>query len=142
MDADGSNVKNLTNNPAKDFSAKWNPVFFLLAVEPQQKQLTTFGEIKRASLMQNYPNPFNPDTWIPYHLADESAVTVRIYNITGELVRWFEIGKQPAGAYLNREKAAYWDGRDRLGQPVASGVYFYELLTDGFSQTRRMVMMK
>ncbi|MBI1924579.1 PD40 domain-containing protein, partial [Candidatus Poribacteria bacterium] len=98
MDADGSNVKNLTNNPAKDFFGKWNPVSFLLAVEPQQKQLTTFGEIKRTSLMQNYPNPFNPDTWIPYHLADESAVTVRIYNITGELVRWFEIGKQPAGA--------------------------------------------
>ena len=142
MDADGSNVKNLTNNPAKDFSGSWNPVYFMLSVEPQQKRLTTLGEVKRTSLLQNYPNPFNPETWIPYNLVKEAFVTVRIYNINGELVRSFEIGKQLASAYLNREKAVHWDGRNNLGQPVASGIYFYQLLADGFSQTRRMVLMK
>ena len=142
MEADGSNVKNLTNNPAKDFFGRWNPVFFLLAVEPKQKLLTSFGEVKRTGLLQNYPNPFNPETWISYQLANESAVTVRIYNIMGEQVRSFELGKQPAGTYLSRDEAVYWDGRDKLGQPVASGLYFYELLADGFSQMRRMALMK
>ncbi|HIE28901.1 TPA: T9SS type A sorting domain-containing protein [Candidatus Poribacteria bacterium] len=142
MDADGSNVKNLTNNPAKDFSGKWNPVYFMFPVEPKRKQFTTLGEVKRTTLLQNYPNPFNPETWIPYHLVNEAFVTVRIYNLKGELVRSFETRKQPAGAYLNREKAVYWDGRNNLGQAVASGVYFYQLLTDRFSQTRRMLMVK
>ena len=142
MDADGSNVKNLTNDPDKDFSGRWNPIYFMFPVDPQQKQLTTLGEFKRASLLQNYPNPFNPETWIPYHLIEDAFVIVRIYNIKGELVRSLELGKQPAGAYLNQQKAVYWDGRNNLGQPTASGIYFYELLTDRFSQTRRMVLMK
>ena len=142
MDADGANVENLTNDSAKDFFGKWNPVYFMLSVEPQQKQLSTFGEVKRTSLLQNYPNPFNPETWIPYHLDSVTSVTMRIYNLKGELVRSFKIGKQPAGAYLNREKAVYWDGRNNLGQSVASGIYFYQFLVDGFSQTRRMSLMK
>jgi len=142
MDADGSNVKNLTNDPDKDFSGSWNPVYFMFPVEPQQKQLTTLGELKRTSLLQNYPNPFNPETWIPYNLVGAAFVTVRIYNIKGELMRSIELGRQTAGAYLNREKAVHWNGRDNLGQPVASGIYFYQLLAGQFSQTRRMLLMK
>jgi len=142
MDADGADVKNLTNSPATDFFGRWNPVYFTFSVEPQQKQLATLGEIKRANLLQNYPNPFNPETWIPYHLDKVISVKLRIYNLQGELVRSFEIGKQPAGAYLKREKAVYWDGRNNLGQPVASGIYFYQLLVDGSSLTRRMLLMK
>ena len=143
IDANGGGLKNLSNNPdGDDTYARWNPVFELRPVEPQDKRFTTLGEVKRTSLLQNYPNPFNPETWMPYHLAEDASVTVRIYNVKGELIRSIEVGKQAAGAYTNRQQAAYWDGKDDTGQPVASGVYFYQLLAGGFSQTRRMVVMK
>ena len=142
IDADGGNVQNLTNDPGKDVSGSWNPVFFLRPVEPQQKHFTTLGEVKRTSLLQNYPNPFNPETWIPYHLAEDASVVIKIYNVKGELVRSIEVGKQAAGTYQSREQAVYWDGRNQQGQPAASGVYFYQLSAGDFSQTRRMVVMK
>ena len=93
-------------------------------------------------LLQNYPDPFNPETWIPYKLANESHVSIDIYNNQGLLIRSIPIGEQPAGSYVERAKAAYWDGKDSNGQEVASGVYFYTLQADDFSQTRRMVILK
>jgi Tol biopolymer transport system component len=142
VDTDGGAVKNLTNNPEKDYFGRWNPVYFLHPVEPQDKHFTTFGAIKRTSLMQNFPNPFNPETWIPYYLAEDASVTVRIYNVKGQLIRSIDAGKQTAGVYTNRQRAAYWDGKDNTGQSVVSGIYFYQLLADDFSETRRMVVMK
>ena len=143
MNADGGGLVNLSNNPdGDDTYARWNPVFELRSVEPQSKHFTTLGEIKRTSLMQNFPNPFNPETWIPYYLAEAASVTVRIYNVTGELVRAIDVGRQAAGAYTGKQSAAYWDGKDDTGQSVSSGVYFYQLLADDFSETRRMVVMK
>ena len=142
MQADGAGLKNLTNHPDNDTDARWNPQFELRSVEPQSKYFTTLGDIKRTSLMQNFPNPFNPETWIPYYLVEATTVTVRIYNVKGELIRSINVGKQAAGAYTNRQRAVYWDGKDDTGQSVASGVYFYQLLADDFSETRRMVVMK
>ncbi len=142
VDADGGVAKNLTNNPEKDYFGRWNPVYFLRSVEPQDKHFTTLGAIKRTSLMQNFPNPFNPETWIPYYLADAATVTVRVYNVKGELIRSIDVGRQAAGAYTTRQRAAYWAGKDNTGQSVASGIYFYQLLADDFSETRRMVVMK
>ena len=142
MQADGAGLKNLTNHPDNDTDARWNPQFELRSVEPQSKYFTTLGDIKRTSLMQNFPNPFNPETWIPYYLAEATTVTVRIYNVKGELIRSINVGKQAAGAYTNRQRAVYWDGKDDTGQSVSSGVYFYQLLADDFSETRRMVVMK
>ena len=142
VDADGGAVKNLTNNPEKDYFGRWNPTYFLRSVEPQDKRFTILGDIKRTSLMQNFPNPFNPETWIPYYLAEDASVTVRIYNVKGELIRSIEVGKQEAGTYTSRKRAGYWDGKDNNGQSVASGIYFYQLLADDFSETRRMVVMK
>ena len=114
-----------------------------LSVEPRGDfALTMFGDIKRTALLQNFPNPFNPETWIPYTLADNADVNVRIYDVEGKLVRKLDIGYQRAGSYLNREKAVYWDGRDQLGESVSSGIYFYTLKTDTFSDTRRMVILK
>ena len=101
-----------------------------------------FGDIKRTALLQNFPNPFNPETWIPYTLAADADVSVRIYDIQGKLVRQLDVGQQPAGSYLSRETAVYWNGKDRLGGPVSSGVYFYTLKADAFSDTRRMVILK
>ena len=142
MLADGAGLKNLTNDPGNDSDARWNPQFELRSVEPRSKYFTTLGDIKRTSLMQNFPNPFNPETWIPYYLADAATVTVRIYNVKGELIRSIDVGKRAAGAYTNRQRAVYWNGKDDTGQSVASGVYFYQLLADNFSETQRMVVMK
>ncbi len=94
------------------------------------------------ALLPNYPNPFNPETWIPFDLAQESAVTITIYDSAGQTVRRLELGKLPAGSYRAKEKAAYWDGRDALGAPAASGVYFVRIEAGSFSETRRMVLLK
>ena len=93
-------------------------------------------------LLQNYPNPFNPETWIPYQLAEDNSVSVSIYDTTGQLIRTLSLGFQSAGFYNSRERAAYWDGRNAFGERVASGIYFYQLTTPSFQQTRRLVIVK
>ena len=93
-------------------------------------------------LMANYPNPFNPETWIPFELATEADVTVRVYGVVGELVRTLELGRRGVGEYRGREQAAYWDGRNERGEHVASGVYLYELSAGDYRALRRMVVLK
>ena len=105
-------------------------------------RLTNIGTPKQNLLLQNYPNPFNPETWIPYRLSEASPVSLSIYDTTGELIRTFSLGDQSAGFYQNRERAVYWDGRNTLGEPVASGIYFYQLTTPTFQQTRRLIIVK
>ena len=87
-------------------------------------------------LHANYPNPFNPETWIPYQLATDSDITIRIYDASGRVLRTLFTGHQVAGYYLSRSKAVYWDGKNELGEQVASGVYICELATPTFKQTR------
>ena len=94
------------------------------AVEPHDMSLTTLGSVKRTALLQNFPNPFNPETWMPYRLASDAPVTIQIYNVQGQLLRELDLGERNAGSYMSRDSAAYWDGRDRVGQTVASGVLF------------------
>ena len=97
---------------------------------------------EETALLANYPNPFNPETWIPYQLAESADVTLTIYDINGGLVRRLAVGHQAAGMYRSRSRAAYWDGRNQLGEPVASGLYFYTLRAGEFSATRRMLILK
>ena len=97
---------------------------------------------KETALLANYPNPFNPETWIPYHLSKDADVSISIYTIDGKLVRTLDLGHQPAGMYQNRSRAAYWDGRNAFGEPVASGVYFYTLTAGDFTATRKMLIRK
>ena len=97
---------------------------------------------KETSLLVNYPNPFNPETWIPYHLAADTDVDIRIYDTRGGLVRSLELGHQRAGIYTDRGRAAYWDGRNDVGERVASGIYFYQLQADNVSLLRKMVILK
>ena len=97
---------------------------------------------KETVLLANYPNPFNPETWIPYQLSEAAEVTVTIHASDGKLVRTLELGQLPAGTYQNRSRAAYWDGRNAAGEPVASGVYFYTLTAGDFKATRKMVIRK
>ena len=104
--------------------------------------LDGIGKPKENLLLQNYPNPFNPETWIPYRLAEAGPVSLSIYDTTGKLIRTLSLGYQSAGFYQNRERAVYWNGCNALGEPVASGVYFYQLVTPSFQQTRRMLILK
>ena len=94
------------------------------------------------ALLPNYPNPFNPETWIPYQLEKPADVTVTIYAPNGTLVRTLEVGHQPAGIYQSRARAAYWDGKNAYGEPVASSFYFYTLTAGEFTATRKMLIQK
>ena len=97
---------------------------------------------EETALLPNYPNPFNPETWIPYQLSEPAEVTLRIYAINGELVRTLTLGHQPAGIYQSRTRAAYWDGKNEVGESVASGIYFYTLTAGDFNATRKMLIRK
>ena len=96
----------------------------------------------RNQLLANYPNPFNPETWIPFELAADADVTIRIYDLAGGRIRTLELGALATGEYVGRERAAYWDGKNAQGERVASGVYVYELAAGGYRSLRRMVVMK
>ena len=97
---------------------------------------------EQTRLFANYPNPFNPETWIPYQLATSSDVQITIYNSAGREVRTLSLGHQPEGYYTDRSRAAYWDGRNTIGEQVASGVYFYVFTANEFSATRKMLIVK
>ena len=103
-------------------------VFKLLGIENQ--------------LLQNYPNPFNPETWIPFKLAQNASVTIKIYNTKGQHVRTISLGTKQAGVYVTKDKAAYWDGKNNAGEKVTSGIYWYTLCAGEFNATRRMVILK
>jgi len=100
------------------------------------------NNVKQSALAQNYPNPFNPETWLPFQLKDDSDVTIKVYNVKGELVREMNLGHKASGSYLSRDKAAYWDGKNTAGEKVASGIYFYTIQAGKFTATRRMVISK
>ena len=95
-----------------------------------QQLLVTETRPEKTQLFANYPNPFNPETWIPYELATDTHVKITIYNTQGVVIRTLQFGHQSAGYYTGRDRAAYWDGRNALGEQVASGLYFYQLETD------------
>ncbi len=93
-------------------------------------------------LLQNVPNPFNPETWIPYAVQRPGNVIIRIYDVTGRLVRTLDLGQKAAGAYVSKEKAAYWDGSNESGEKVSSGIYFYTMEAGSFRQTKRMLITR
>ena len=97
---------------------------------------------EKSQLLPNYPNPFNPETWLPYQLAKEANATIRIFNIQGQLIRTLNIGHREAGLYLSKERAAYWNGQNDVGEQVASGVFFYTIQADDFVAIRKMILMK
>ena len=96
----------------------------------------------KTQLLWNYPNPFRLETWIPYRLAEDAFVTLTIYDLSGRLIRTLDVGYQIAAIYENQAKAAYWEGRNELGEQVASGIYFYHLSAGNSSITRRMVILR
>lgn len=89
-------------------------------------------------LSQNFPNPFNPSTTIRYALPEKSLVTMKIYNVLGELTRTLIAGEHVAAGY----HTAVWDGRDAFGRTAATGVYIYIIHAGEFSSLRKMALVK
>ena len=124
------------------------PIRYTVTVEDVKRGLIQLTELvayeipAETELLHNYPNPFNPETWIPYRLAEDAFVTLTIYDQTGQIVRTLEVGHRIASVYENRSKAIHWDGRNDLGEQVASGVYFYHLSAGDYSATRKMLILK
>jgi len=92
---------------------------------------------KSTTLAQNFPNPFNPSTTIKFDLKEKGPVTLKVYNVAGQLVRTLVEGVRDAASY-----SIAWDGRNDAGSTVASGIYFYKMETKDFSQTRKMVLLR
>jgi len=88
-------------------------------------------------LSQNFPNPFNPSTMIKFDLKEKGPVTLKVYNVAGQLVRTLVDDVRDAAAH-----SIVWDGRNNIGSKVASGIYFYKMETNGFSETRKMVLLR
>jgi hypothetical protein len=105
-------------------------------------QVTGLMQPTEFALLQNFPNPFNPETWIPFHLAETTDVTIRIFDIKGQELRTIHLGQMPAGYYNTKGKAALWDGRDSYGQEVSSGIYFYNITAGFFSATKKLTIIK
>ena len=124
-----------------DFTGKTKKSHIIeVTVSKQAKTMLLI--LPKFALLQNFPNPFNPETWIPHQLAKDATVTISIYNQKGQLIRTLYLGNRKAGIYMTKDKAAYWDGKNAIGETVSSGVYFYQLKADGFSATRKMAIVK
>ena len=119
-------------------------VHFLTGAELRSEFLTvtTLPVIKETVLLQSYPNPFNPEVWIPYELAEHASVSILIYSSSGQLVRTLDLGVKQRGRYTSKDKAVYWDGKNEVGESVASGVYFYSMKAGEFVAIRKMVVKK
>jgi len=124
-----------------DFTGKTNKSH-IIKITVGKQSVKTHLIPRQFVLLQNYPNPFNPETWIPYQLASDASVTIKIYNAKGQFIRTLHLGSQTAGVYVSKSQAAYWDGKNAIGQAVGSGVYFYHLKAGDFSAVRRMVIVK
>ena len=87
--------------------------------------------------LENYPNPFNPTTTVSYHLPSDADIRLTILNSLGQTVRILEEGKTVAGNH-----SVNWDGLNKDGLPAPSGIYFYRLQTDEFSEIRKMTLLR
>jgi hypothetical protein len=88
-------------------------------------------------LGQNFPNPFNPETWIPYQLASNVNVSLYIYDAQGRRIYAKSLGYRKAGSHT-----AHWNGRNTVGEAVASGIYFYSIQAGDFHATRKMLIRR
>ena len=117
-----------------------HPEGYSLAVEEPTQSDWTPNIVKPTlvnRLSQNFPNPFNPETWIPYQLASNMNVSLHIYDAQGKRIYFKALGYRKVGSHT-----AYWDGRNTIGEPVASGVYFYTLHAGTFHATRKMLIQR
>jgi hypothetical protein len=105
--------------------------------------LTFSSSPQSTQLFQNFPNPFNPETWIPYQLTKGSHVNIDIYDFRGQLIRRLPLGEKEGGIYIDKAKAAHWDGKNEKGEKSVSGIYLYILSADSFqSEPGKMLLLK
>ena len=114
----------------------------MVALEPSVDQVFVRQAISQGlpqafKLAQNFPNPFNPATTIQYSLPEAASVSLKIYDIAGQVIRHLIEQKQVAGSHQ-----VVWDGLDQSGVPTANGVYFYELKAGEFRALRKMLLLK
>jgi hypothetical protein len=127
IDSKNSSIYNLIGSGTLIISGK-STDFYLRKVPSLPSQY---------SLLQNYPNPFNPVTFITYTNLEMSYIEVLVYNLAGQ-----EINKLVSEVKTPGKYSISWDGTDNLGNPVASGVYFYSFHGNGFSDMKKMILMK
>ena len=113
-----------------------------MALEPGVDQVFVRQQVSRAvpqvyALGQNFPNPFNPSTTIQYSLPETGIVSLKVYDIAGQVVRHLVNQQQVAGSHQ-----VGWDGLDASGAPTANGVYFYELRAGDYRTLRKMLLLK
>lgn len=114
-----------------DMKTKWEQGV-VIGVEEDNSVPTEF------TLNQNYPNPFNPTTQISYNLPKASAVSLTIFNTLGqEIVKLVNNQEQAAGKYN-----VTWNGRDGSNRVLSSGIYFYQIKTNDFTSTKKMMLLK
>jgi hypothetical protein len=108
---------------------------FQMGVEIGKKQKNSLPG--SAYLMQNYPNPFNPVTCIPYSLLKTGHVDIDIVDVSGRKVRTLISENKAIGEYH-----VIWNGLDNEDSPISSGVYFYRMTTEGFTKTRKLLLLR
>jgi hypothetical protein len=114
------------------------PVNCIRAVNPTDGPDPEIDAPRVTSLHQNVPNPFNPTTTIKFDLARDGNVKLQVFDVAGHLVRTLADQKMAKGF----NQAVTWNGLDEKGLRVPSGVYFYQLVTDDYTATKKMVMLK
>ena len=127
-------------NPVRLTRVRLNEDRIIAKIESEP--FRSFGSVAGNRLYPNYPNPFNPETWIPFRLAVDQEVTIRIFDSLGHQIKVFDLGRKVAGYYINKSRAVYWDGRNEAGEQVASGVYIYQLTAGEFRASRKMIVLK
>lgn len=124
---DGKNIKGcdaIVTVPSKDKPALLAPASF------------TF------KALEAYPQPCNPEVWIPYTLGQDVEVRITIHDTSGRLIRNLYLGNQNAGAYVTKDKAVYWDGKNETGEQSTSGIYFYTIKAGNFIATKKLVVLE
>ena len=118
-----------------NFAGFWNPWIMNAASDVKREETPNIPE--DFSLSQNYPNPFNPSTVIEYSLPQSAHVIIEIYNLLGQKVNILVDEDQKVGFYR-----VDWDGKDKQGNELASGVYFYRIQAGDFVKCKKMTMLK
>jgi hypothetical protein len=118
-----------------NYAGFWNPWIRNTASDVKREETANIPE--DFSLSQNYPNPFNPSTVIEYSLPQSAHVTIEIYNLLGQKINILVNEDQKVGFYR-----LDWDGKDKQGNELASGVYFYRIQAGDFVKCKKMTMLK
>ncbi|MBD3183488.1 T9SS type A sorting domain-containing protein, partial [Candidatus Poribacteria bacterium] len=144
LDVNGDGVMNVLDLAlvGRHFGEQYGPNGGLIATDPSISDPLMAPNLLSCYVYQNYPNPCNPGTWIPFVLTRPQEVTLSIYSSSGRLIRKLELGYRQAGLNIGKDKAAYWDGNNEVGEDVVSGIYFYNLKAGNFSVTRKMIVTR